>query len=341
MADINLTGIIAIAVCLIFTFVNGFHGGCNVMATAVSSRTMPPGKAIILAFIAEFFAPLILGTKVAETMGKGLIDLDRMIAAPYNVAIVLILIALISGIIWNLFTWKAGIPSSSSHALIGGLIGSGIAMFGIDMVNWSNFFWKVVFMLIVTPIIGFTAGFIFIKLVKAAVSKCHININLFFKKIQALGIIFLGSSLGTNDAQKSMGIIAIILLVCNPGNSFSIPFWAMAACAFALSSGLILGGWSIVKTVGMKIFRVKPIHSFNAQLAASSVIMAAGMLGSPISTTQVISSSIMGTGAGERISLVNWNIIRDIIISWVITIPSSAVISFIISFAFRKIFLKL
>ncbi len=297
------------------------------MATAISSRTMLPGKALAIVCAAEFFAPLFLGTAVANIVGKGILDINRLGIETYKVSMIMIFSALIGSILWNLFTWRIGLPSSSSHALIGALVGSGIMMFGFDMVNWGNFFWKVIAMLLITPIIGFFVGFILIKLIKMAVDRCSCTINSFFKTVQILGMVFLASSHGTNDAQKSMGVIALIMLVADTNGKFAVPKWAMVASALAISTGLSLGGWTIVKTVGTKIFKVKPIHSFNSQLSAALVIMTAGLFGGPVSTSQIVSSSIMGTGAGERMNGVNWGMVKEIMVSWAVTIPSAAVLS--------------
>lgn len=325
----------AIAICFTFTFVNGFHDGCNVMATIVSSRTMLPGKALLIACITEFSAPLLLGTAVANTVGKGILDINRLSSSSYKVSLVVILSALIGAILWNLFTWKTGFPSSSSHALIGGLAGSGAAIFGAGMVNWSNLFWKVIVVLFLTPFIGFAVGYLFIKIINKTVDRCNRSINIFFKTIQAFSMIFLASSHSSNDAQKSMGVVAIILVVSGVYREFTVPVWAIIMSSVAISSGLSLGGWTIVKTVGTKIFRIKPIHSFNSQLSAALVIMAASLLGSPVSTSQIVSSSIMGTGTGERLNAVNWGIVKGIIVSWIITIPCTAAIAAIISVVLR------
>ena len=338
MTHVCLT-IAAVTMTLMFAFVNGFHDGCNVMATIVSSRTMQPGKTLALACLIEFSAPLILGTAVANTVGNSILDISKLNPESYAASFIVIFAALIGSIAWNLFTWRIGLPSSSSHALIGGLIGAGASIFGIAAIHWDSFFWKVVLMLFLTPVIGFAVSYILIKILKKMVDRCHRNINGFFKFIQVFSRIFLASSHSSNDSQKSMGILAIILVTAGVFQKFTIPLWTMVVCSLAISLGLSMGGWKIVKTVGTKIYKIKPFHSFNSQLSAAFVIMTAGFLGSPVSTSQIVSSSIIGTGAGERLNAVNWRTVKEIIISWLITIPCSALVAVVISLCMRFLFL--
>ena len=329
--------IVTIVLSIVFTFVNGFHDGGNVFATAVASRTLSPGKALAISCIAELLAPLVLGTAVADTIGRKILDISVLASANHQDSILLILAALLGAILWNFITWKAGLPSSSSHALVGGLIGAGVAMFGFKAVLWASFFRGVVLLLLAAPLLGFLVGYIMIRVTKKAVSRSGIGVNKFFRSAQIFGIITLAASHSTNDAQKSMGVIALILLISGNTGEFFVPAWVMAACALAISMGLSLGGWTIVKTVGTRIFRMKPIHSFNSQLASSLVILTAGFLGSPVSSTQTVSSSIMGTGAGERMNAVQWETVNDILLSWILTIPSTAVIACILCLILKNV----
>ena len=326
MTQVYLTWTV-IGLTLVFTFINGFHDGCNVMATIVSSRTMRPGQALLIACLTELAAPLLLGTAVAVTIGKNILDISRFRPDTFAESFVVIGSALLGSIAWNLLTWKIGLPSSSSHALIGGLIGAGASVFGLSAIHWGSFLWRVVLVLILTPVIGFAVGYLLIRLLRRMVDRCNRNINQFFKFIQVFSMIFLASSHSSNDSQKSMGVIAIILVMAGVYPVLTVPLWVMVACAVAIALGLSLGGWTIVKTVGTKICRIRPMHSFNSQLSAAAVILAAGLLGSPVSTSQIVSSSIMGTGAGERMSAVNWGTVQDIAMSWVITIPCAALIA--------------
>ncbi|HDM10269.1 MAG TPA: inorganic phosphate transporter [Desulfobacteraceae bacterium] len=310
-----------------FAFINGFHDGGNVVATIVSSRSMSPRKALLFACMAEFFGPLSLGTAVAITVGKDIIDLTCFAPSTGLMASTVLMSALVSAIIWDLVTWWVGMPSSSSHALVGGLVGGGIAAFGPDIVKWSALFYKVILVLFVSPIIGMAAGYFMMRLSIFLFRNAHPRIGNLFKRMQLFTMIFLGASHGTNDAQKSMGVITLALIVCGGFSTFSVPSWVSLGSAASLALGVSFGGWRIIKTVGAKIFKVEPIHSFNAQLAAGSVIFAAGLLGGPVSTTQIVGSTIIGVGAGHRPTDVQWIVVRDMIIAWVITIPASAILA--------------
>jgi len=310
-----------------FAFINGFHDGGNVIATIVSSRSMSPRKALFIACTAEFLAPLSLGTAVAVTVGKDIIDPSCFALGSDLVPGLLLISALVSAIIWDLMTWWVGMPSSSSHALVGGLVGSGIAAFGPGVVNWHNLFFKVILVLLVSPMIGMVAGYFTMKFTIFLFRNAHPRIGNFFKRIQLISMVFLGASHGTNDAQKSMGVISLALFLSSALGTFSVPGWVAMGSAASLALGVSFGGWRIIKTVGTKIFKVEPIHSFNAQLAAGSVIFAAGLLGGPVSTTQIVGSTIVGVGAGHRATNVRWIVVKDMIISWLVTIPASAVLA--------------
>lgn len=323
----SITMIILIIVTYIFTFVNGFHDGCNVIATIIASRSLTPKKALIIAVITEFISPLVLGTAVAATIGKGIVKNEFICSSGVNTAYIFILCAIVGAIIWNIITWWIGLPSSSSHALIGGLIGSGICIFGFNSVNWYNILFKVMLVLFLTPILGFIIGFLFLTLVTRLCRKCSPKVNEVLKVSQIFSMIFLAASHSTNDAQKSMGMITLILMVGGVQNQFYVPFWVKLVSALAMALGLSLGGWRIVKTVGNGIFKVRPIHSFASQVSAASVICVSGLLGSPVSTSQIVSSSIMGVGAGDRVNAVRWNIVKNIFVSWITTIPATALIS--------------
>jgi PiT family inorganic phosphate transporter len=296
---------------------------------------MRPGRALTISCLTELIAPLLLGTTVASTIGKNILDINQLNPNSYRSSYTVIFAALLGSIIWNLVTWKTGIPSSSSHALIGGLIGAGVIIFGASAIHWSSIFWKVIIALLLTPVIGFIVGYLMIKILRKIVDRCNRNINKIIIYVQVFSMIFLASSHSSNDAQKSMGIIAIVLVTAGIYQQFTIPLWAVIGCALSISIGLSLGGWTIVKTVGVKIFKIKPIHSFNSQLSAACVIMTAGILGSPVSTSQIVSASIIGTGAGERMNAVNWGTVIEIVRSWVITIPCAAIISAAISLVLR------
>lgn len=316
-----------VALGFMFAFINGFHDGGNVVATIVSSHSMSPRKALFFACMAEFLGPLTLGTAVAVTVGKDIIDPSYF--APVNPLIpgLILMAALVSAIVWDLVTWWVGMPSSSSHALVGGLLGAGIAAFGPGIVSWNNLFFKVILLLLLSPIIGMVAGYFVMKFSVYLFRNAHPRIGNLFKRMQLFTIIFLGASHGTNDAQKSMGVITMMLLLSGSLKAFLVPKWVIIGSAGALALGVLFGGWRIIKTVGTKIFKVEPIHSFNAQLAAGAVIFISGLIGAPVSTTQIVGSTIVGVGAGHRFMDVRWIAVKDMLIAWLVTIPASAVLA--------------
>lgn len=334
----EVIGILTIAVCLLFTFINGFHDGCNVIATIISSRSMSPRKALWFACIAEFVGPLVLGTSVAATIGKGVIDFEFFTRGDKFEPLLLFLAAVLGGILWNFVTWWLRMPSSSSHALIGGLLGAGLASYGIACIEWNVFLYKVLLVLFTSPLIGFVMGYVFLKLIVAITRNAHPRVNTYLKNIQVFSMFLLGASHGSNDAQKSMGIIATVMLLTGLTSSFVVVWWVQVICALAISLGLSVGGWRLIKTVGVKIFIVKPIHSFSSQLASAFTILAASITGGPVSTTQIVNSSVMGVGAAERKNAVRWDVVKNILLSWVLTIPSSALLAALIYYLIKYVF---
>jgi PiT family inorganic phosphate transporter len=310
-----------------FTFLNGVKDGGNVIATIITSRSLKPYKALFLAVIIEFFAPLFMGTAVAKTIGKGIVAEQFMMSQGDQVALLFLSCALVGAILWNGITWYFAIPSSSSHALVGGLIGSGIIFFGFNAINWSTVMFKVVLMIALTPILGFMFGWI----VMVALKKIGLNFNPKFneilKKSQLGSMFFLAVSHSTNDAQKSMGIITLLLVIVGEQSNFDVPLQVKIGSSFFLAFGMLCGGWKIVRTVGKKIYKLQPIHSLASQISSASVIFLSGMIGSPVSTSQIVSSSIVGIGSSERMSAVKWDVAKKIVVSWFITIPFAAAIS--------------
>lgn len=311
----------------IYAFINGFHDGGNVIATIVASRSLQPKKALLYACISELAGPVVLGTGVAVTMGTGIIKADFVRAGTVKAALLFFFTALMGAIIWNLMTWYFGLPSSSSHALVGGMLGAGITIYGSGSLNWATFLYKVLLVLFTSPLIGMMLGYFFFKRLSKLLVYCNTRVNRLIKKIQIFSMILLGLSHSSNDSQKSMGLIVMVLLISGNIDTFKVPFWVQFGCAAAITGGLSISGWRIVRTVGRGIFRVKPIHSFSAQLTAASTIITASLVGGPVSSTQIINSAIVGTGMAERKSAVKWCNVKNIFISWLITIPASAVIS--------------
>jgi PiT family inorganic phosphate transporter len=329
---LSILVVVAVAVVLLFDYTNGFHDASNIIATPIASRALTPVQAVVIVATFEFLGPILGGTAVANTIGK-FVNLDDIGAV---LSVTVILCGLSGAIFWNLITWWFGIPSSSSHALVGGLAGAVVVSVGADHVIWGfsqlaqghfTGVTKVLLALVISPIIGFWAGFLIHRLVFLSVRGAKPGVNKFFKRIQILSCAGLAFSHGANDAQKSMGIITLVLLNGGFISEFHVPFWVILSCATAITLGILSGGWRIVRTVGFGIFKVRPIHAFDAQLTSAAVIFGASMVGAPVSTTHVVSSSLMGIGASERPKAVRWAKARDIVSTWIITIPGAGTVS--------------
>jgi len=319
-------------IALVFDFINGFHDSANSISTIVSTRVLSPKYAVLWAAFFNFVAAFLIGTQVAHTIGKGFIHLDV-------VDNLLILSALSGAIIWDIITWYYGLPSSSSHALMGGLIGAAITKAGTGTLVWAGIIKTTVF-IIVSPMIGMTLGFMF--MVIAMNLNRHSTIaksDKIFRKLQLISAAVYSLGHGMNDAQKTMGIIAMVLFSKGLlGNTFYIPFWLVIACHVAIALGTMFGGWRIVKTMGTRITKLQPIGGFSAETAAACSIIGASIAGIPVSTTHTITGAIVGVGATHRLSAVRWGVAGNIIWAWILTIPASAVISAVIYF-FIKYFI--
>ncbi len=316
--------IFTIIIALFFDFINGFHDSANAIATVVATKVLTPIKAVAMAAVFNLVGPLFFGTAIAATMGKGIID-------SHIVTVNLVFAALVGAVLWDLITWYLGLPTSSSHALVGGLVGAGIAAAGTGSVNAGGVSVIVLFM-VVSPIIGLIIGFILAILVIRAFRSSHPStVNKYFRRLQLFSSAFYSLTHGTNDAQKTMGIIAILLVstsVSVPlGGGLPIPFWVIASCAAAIGLGTFFGGWRIVKTMAQRITRLRPYQGFSAETSSGLVLASMAAMGIPVSTTHVISSSIMGVGATEKLSAVRWGIARQIVGAWILTIPAAAAIS--------------
>ncbi len=313
------TIIILVALAVVFDFLCGILDSSNIVATMVSSRAFSPRVALSVTAVAGFLGPFLFGVAVAKTFGNDVVE-------PASISIMVIFAALASAILWCLITWFLGIPSSSSHALIGGLIGA-VAIgsdFGAIQLGGLE---KVLFSLFVSPLVGFVVGFLLARLVYFLSLNSTPKINWFFKRSQILTAIALAFSHGTNGAQKTMGIVTLGLIATGNLVVFEIPIWVILTCASAIALGTVIGGWRLIKTLGAKFFKIKPVDGFNSQLASAIVILGASLLGGPVSTTQVVSSTIMGVGSAERVSKVRWGVVKDILIAWLVTIPATAVVA--------------
>jgi len=310
--------IVFIALAVVFDFLNGFHDSSNIVATVIFSRALPPRVALTLAAISHFIAPFLFGVAVATTIGDELLDVS---ALTMNV----IMAAIVSAIIWNLITWYFGIPSSSSHALLGGLLGAAlIHSRSLAVVNASGLI-KIAIALFLSPIAGLIVGYIVMKITLFLVRGATPKVSHLFRRFQIVTLIGLSLSHGTNDAQKTMGLVAMGLLLSGQISSFYVPMWVVTVSAAAIGLGTLFGGWRLIRTLGGKIFRIRPIHGFTSQIAGAIVILSAALLGGPVSTTQVMSSSILGVGAAERINKVRWSVLGDMAVTWLFTIPVNAV----------------
>ncbi|KPL81674.1 inorganic phosphate transporter [Levilinea saccharolytica] len=310
--------IVVIVLALAFDFLNGIHDSSNVVATMISSRAFSPRVALGVTAVAEFSGPFLFGVAVAKTIG-------HEIVAAETISTLVLVAALASAIVWNLLTWYLGFPSSSSHALIGGLIGSVSMAAGFQAIQMAGIE-KILLTLFTSPIIGFVVGFLVLRLIYILAWNATPRVNGIFKRSQMITGIALALSHGANDAQKSMGIITLALVTGGYLQEFKVPIWVIVMCAGMIAFGTAVGGWSLIRTLGGKFFKIRPVDGFASQLASASVILTASLIGGPVSTTQVVSSAIMGVGAGERANKVRWHVAQEIITAWVLTIPASAAV---------------
>jgi PiT family inorganic phosphate transporter len=313
--------LMVILAALVFDYINGFHDTANAIATCVSTRALSVKAAIFMAAFLNFAGALV-STKVAATIGKGIVDAQ-------NVTQMVIFAGVMGAIIWNLITWYWGLPSSSSHALIGGVIGAVVAHAGASVLHWAGLK-KIVLALVISPIVGTAIGFLFMLIILWAFrNKAPGPLNTNFRHLQVLSAGFMAFSHGTADAQKSMGIITLALLSAGAIPVFDVPVWVKLSCAIAMGLGTAAGGWRIIKTIGKDFVKLQPVHGFCVETAAAGVILSASSMGMPVSTTHVITSSILGVGLSKRMSAVNWNVAYRILWAWVLTIPASATMAFI------------
>ncbi len=310
-----------VGIALLFDFLNGLHDAANSIATIVSTRVLRPQYAVMWAAFFNFIAFLFFGLHVAETLGKGIID-------PGIVSPLVIFAALMGAIIWNVVTWIFGIPSSSSHALIGGLVGAGLAKTGFSAVVWSGLI-KTASAIFLSPMIGFVLALILVLIVSwLFVRQTPFAVDRTFRVMQFISASLYSLGHGGNDAQKTMGIIAVLLYSQGYlGGEFYVPFWVVISCQAAMALGTLMGGWRIVHTMGSKITRLNPMQGFCAETGGALTLFGATWLGIPVSTTHTITGAIIGVGAARRVSAVRWGLAGNIVWAWIITLPSAAAIS--------------
>jgi PiT family inorganic phosphate transporter len=332
MESLLVLAIVAVVVVLVFDYTNGFHDASNIIATVIASRAMTPIQAVIIVATFEFLGPVLGGTAVANTIGK-FIDISELQALA---SVSIVLCGILGAIAWNLGTWWFGIPSSSSHALVGGLAGAVVISVGPDYVVWGfselanghlTGVTKVLLALVLSPVIGFWVGFALHRLMSSLLSGARPSANGYLRRAQWVTAAGLAFSHGANDAQKSMGVITLVLVLGGFLGEFEVPFWVVLSCATAITLGILSGGWRIVRTVGFGIYKVRPLHALDTQLTSATVIFSASMIGAPVSTTHVVSSAIMGIGSSERPKAVRWAKAKEIVSTWVITIPGAGIVS--------------
>jgi len=326
-----LVGLIAVA--LLFDFLNGLHDAANSIATIVSTRVLRPQFAVFWAAFFNFVAFMVFGLHVAQTIGTGIID-------PAIVDAQVIFAALVGAIVWNIVTWALGIPSSSSHALIGGLFGAGVAKAGLSAAVWSGLS-KTVIAIVLSPLVGFLLAMLLVAIVSwASVRSTPFAVDRAFRILQFASASLYSLGHGGNDAQKTMGIIAVLLYSQGQlGGEFYVPFWVVLSCQAAMAMGTLMGGWRIVRTMGLRITKLTPMQGFCAETGGAATLFIATFLGVPVSTTHTITGAIVGVGAARRLSAVRWNVASSIVYAWVITMPASAIVAALTWWGV-KIFLK-
>jgi inorganic phosphate transporter, PiT family len=303
-----------------FDFVNGFHDAANSVATVISTKVLPPVAAVSMAAFFNFIAFALFGVAVATTIGKGIIS--SSIVTPD-----LVLAALIGALVWDLITWYLALPSSSSHALIGGLVGAAVTKAGVDSLVWSGLDKTLTFM-VLSPIIGFALAFgLMTSLIRTFFSKPLFVINRYFRRLQLVSSALVSLSHGTNDAQKTMGVVTALLFSVGWIPSFNVPLVVAVLAATSIALGTFFGGWRIVKTLGFRMTRLDPVHGVSIETASAVTIIGSSLLGIPVSTTHVVSGSVMGSGATMGAGTVRWGVARKIVWAWVFTIPAAALVS--------------
>jgi inorganic phosphate transporter, PiT family len=313
----NILLVVVVVAALLFDYTNGFHDSANAVATAISTRALTPARALTLAAILNVIGAL-LSTTVATTIAKGIVE-------PGYVTLTIVLTGLLGAIFWNLLTWYFGIPCSSSHCLVGGIAGSVAVGYGLAGVKWMGIFYKVIIPTVASPVLGFLGGSVLTVIISWVFRRANPGtMNYGFRRAQLASSSFLALSHGLNDAQKTMGIIALALFASGSIATPDVPTWVKFACAFTMGLGTFVGGKRIIRTLGVNLVKMTPVDGFTAQVASSVVLQGAAFLGCPISTTHVATTTIMGVGATHRLQSVRWGVTRKIILAWVLTLPASA-----------------
>lgn len=303
----------------IYAFLNGYKDAAGITATVIASRALSLEQSLAIIALAEFCGPFLFGLAVATTVGQDIIVQSMVTPA-------MLIAALLSAVMWNLAMALLGVPSSSTHALVGGLVGAALAESGPAALQYGGLA-RLVLALLLSPVAGLMLGYGLLKLVYFLAQSASPRINVVFKRVQIVTAVALAVSHGSNDAQKSIGLIALGLVLTGRTSTFQVPLWVTLVCAAALASGALIGGRRVIRTVGSGIYRLRPVHSFTAQIASTIIVLGAGLLGGPVSTSQVVSSAIMGVGSAERLSRVRWLTAGNIALAWLITLPAAALLA--------------
>ena len=314
-----------IGLTVLYSFLNGYRDSSAILAGVIASRAMRPRAALYLVALGEFIAPFFFGAAVTRSVTTGLIDTSV-------VSLDTVVVAMTAALGWNFFCWWRGIPSSSTHALIGGLLGATLVLDGAGAILGRGLLF-VVLPLLLAPVVGFAAGFLLMALLLWALRRATPRINGLFRQLQVATAMLLGMSNSSNDAHKSMGIIVLGLVLAGRLPSFQIPTWVMALCAGALAVGASLGDWRQIRNVGGKIYRIRPVNALASQITSSAVVLAASAFGMPVSTSHIITSALMGSGSAERINKVRWEVAGEMVTTWIITIPATMAVSVLILLA--------
>ena len=321
MPSLPIEAVPLVMIALLFGFLNGKNDSANVVGPLISTHALGFRSALLVAALAEGTGPFLFGVAVAKTIGNGVV-------APEAITLPVIYAALLAAVFWNMVTLVLGIPSSASHALVGGLIGAALIGYGTDAVLTSGVI-TVVLALILSPLIGLIAGFVVIRVIYFLARGASPRINNDFRHGQLAAAVLLGMGHGSNDSQKTMGLITLGLVATGSLDHFAVPLWVVAASAAAVAGGTLFGGRRTIRTVSYKFFRLRPVHGFAAQTASSLVVLCAGLLGGPVSTSHVLSSSIVGTGCADRVQMIRWQVAERIVFSWIVTIPSAASVAIV------------
>jgi inorganic phosphate transporter, PiT family len=310
---------IILTLAAVFGILSGYRDSANIVATMISSRAIGPQRALFVAALSSAIGPFIFGLSVATTIGRDFIS-------PSIASLPVVMAALIAAIVWNTITAWLGIPSSSMHALVGGLFGAAIVAGGWDAINPAGL-GKILLSLLISPFLGLISGYIIMKLILLLAANASPRINSVFKRGQLITVVLLGLSYGANDGQKTIGAMTIGLIAAGSLTSFQIPIEIVLLGAASIALGMSIGGWRLIRTLGGRFYTVRPVHAFSEQLASTIVVLGAAAIGGPVSTSQVVSTSIMGTGGAERLSKVRWPAANSIVLAWILTLPTSAALA--------------